>query len=123
MLIIGVENMNKKGQALVEFVIILPILLCILFAMIDFGIIIYNKSRLESKINDVVDMINNNEKSDIIMKFINEDTNKKTTYNVITKDKYIEVNLSSSINIITPGLNIILDNPYKIEAKRVIYEK
>lgn len=115
--------MNKKGQALVEFVIILPILLCILFAMIDFGIIIYNKSRLESKINDVVDMINNNEKSDIIMKFINEDTNKKTTYNVITKDKYIEVNLSSSINIITPGLNIILDNPYKIEAKRVIYEK
>ncbi len=114
--------MNKKGQALVEFVIILPILLCILFAMIDFGMIIYNKNRLESKINDVVDMVKNNESDEQIEKFINEDTNRETNYKVI-KDENITVKLSSSIDIITPGLNIILDNPYEVSASRVIYEE
>lgn len=114
--------MNKKGQALIEFVIILPILLCILFAMIDFGMIIYNKSRLESKINDVVDMINNDEDKESIMKFLNIDTNRMTTYE-IEKGKNLKIKLSSSVSIITPGLNIVLNNPYKVEVSRVIYEK
>lgn len=114
--------MNKKGQALVEFVIILPILLCILFAMIDFGMIIYNKNRLENKINDVVNMVKNDESLEEIEKFVKEDTNRSTTYE-ITHDKNITVKLSSSIDIITPGLNIILDNPYEVSASRVIYEE
>ena len=29
--------------------------------------------------------------------------------------------LSSKINIQTPGLNLILDNPYTVEVKRVVY--
>ncbi len=114
--------MNKKGQALVEFVIILPILLCILFAMIDFGMIIYNKNRLENKINDVVNMVKNDESLEEIEKFVKEDTNRSTTYE-ITHDKNITVKLSSSIDIITPGLNVILDNPYEVSASRVIYEE
>ena len=114
--------MNKKGQALVEFIIILPILLCILFAMIDFGLIIYNKSKLENKINDVVNMVENNESEKNINEFINQDTNKKTTYK-ITKDKYIKITLTTKVDIITPGLNIVLDNPYKIQTSRVIYVK
>ena len=114
--------MNKKGQALVEFVIILPILLCILFAMIDFGMIIYNKNRLENKINDVVNMVKNDESLEEIEKFVKEDTNKSTTYE-ITHDKNLTVKLSSSIDIITPGLNVILDNPYEVSASRVIYEE
>lgn len=114
--------MNKKGQALVEFVIILPVLLMILFGMIDFGLIIYNKSKLENKINDVVEMISNNESDENIKSFINEGQNKKTTYKIIEGENKT-IKLFTSVNIITPGLNIILDNPYKIEVSRVIYDE
>ena len=114
--------MNKKGQALVEFVIILPVLLMILFVMIDFGLIIYNKSKLENKINDVVEMISNNESDEDIKLFINEGQNRKTTYKVI-EGKNKTIKLFTSVNIITPGLNIVLDNPYKIEVSRVIYNE
>lgn len=114
--------MNKKGQALVEFVIILPVLLMILFVMIDFGLIIYNKNKLENKINDVVEMISNNESDEDIKSFINEGQNKKTTYKVIEGENKT-IKLFTSVNIITPGLNIVLDNPYKIEVSRVIYDE
>ena len=47
------DNMkNHRGQALVEFVVVLPILIMLLFATIDFGLIIYNKSKLESKLKE-----------------------------------------------------------------------
>jgi len=115
--------MNKKGQALVEFVIVLPILLCLVFSVIDFGLIIYNKSKLENKLNDVVNMIQNNESDKNIKEFINKDSGKKVTYRITTDDNYKTVKLFTTVDIITPGLNIIIDNPYKIEVKRVIYEK
>ena len=35
-------------------------------------------------------------------------------------DKYTEIKITKSINIITPGLNLILGNPYKIIVERVI---
>ena len=40
---------NKKGQALVEFVIILPIFILLVFCLIDFGRIISIKNDLENK--------------------------------------------------------------------------
>jgi len=114
---------NKKGQALVEFVIVLPILIMILFATIDFGLIIYNKSKLESKLNDVINMVKNNESEEKIEKFINEDSDRKTTYRIVEKENYKTIKLFTSIEIITPGLNKVLDNPYKISVSRVIYDE
>ncbi|MBE6153151.1 MAG: pilus assembly protein [Firmicutes bacterium] len=115
--------MNKKGQALVEFVIVLPILIMVLFATIDFGLIIYNKSKLESKLNDVVNMIKNNESEEKIVEFINKDSDRKTTFRIIDNNDYTTIKLFTSVEIITPGLNIVLDNPYKISVSRVIYDK
>ena len=115
--------MNKKGQALVEFVIVLPILIILLFATIDFGLIIHNKNKLESKLNDVVNMIKNNETEDNIKEFINKDQSRKTTYKITQNNEYITVKLFTSVEIMTPGLNKVLDNPYKISVSRVIYDK
>ena len=116
------KNVNKKGQALVEFIIILPVLLMILFVMIDIGLIFYNKIKLENKLNDVVEMVSNNETDEKIKSFINGGQNRKTTYKVIDGE-YKTIKLFTSVNIITPGLNIVLDNPYKIEVSRVIYDE
>ena len=51
--------MNRKGQALVEFVLILPIFILILFAVVDFGMILSKKSELENISVDIVSMIKN----------------------------------------------------------------
>ena len=38
--------MNRKGQALIEFVLIMPVLLFILLIIFDFGMILSNKTNL-----------------------------------------------------------------------------
>ena len=38
------ENNREKGTASVEFVLILPLLLCMLFLIIEFSIILYDKA-------------------------------------------------------------------------------
>ena len=114
--------MNKKGQALVEFIMVIPIIIMMLFAIIDFGLVFYNKNKLESKLNDTAFMISNKESEESINKFINMDSNTKVKYNLINDEKYKTIELYTSIKLMTPGANLIFSNPYKISVKRVIYE-
>ena len=46
--------MNKKGQALIEFIIILPIFIMLMLAVFDYVRIYSEKSNLESVIEDVI---------------------------------------------------------------------
>ena len=48
------QKIKNKGQALVEFVIILPIIMIIIFVIIDFSNVFYQKNNLESIMNSVV---------------------------------------------------------------------
>ncbi len=114
--------MNNKGQALMEFIIVIPIIIMVLFALIDFGFIFYNKNKLESKLNDVTLMIKNDDDSKI-NKYLNDVSNiNKIKYKVINESDYKTIELYTYQNIITPGLNIVLKSPYKISVTRVIYE-
>ena len=92
--------MNKKGQALVEFVLILPILIFILLAIIDIGRLMIMKNHLESILGSV-DL--NTEKIDDLEYDI---TIKKVD---LGEDNLIE--LKSCIKVTTPGLNKILGDP------------
>ena len=113
--------MNKKGQALVEFIIILPILIMLFFGSVDFGRIVIRKNELESLTTDVVKMYEENSSYDEIEKFLKLN-NENNTITIINKDnEYIEFYLQSKIDFITPGLNQILGKDYKVEVKRVIY--
>ena len=107
--------MNRKGQALVEFVLILPVFILILFAIVDFGTILSKKNELENDSIDIVLLINNGTS-------IDEIKNKYSSLDIDLKDvdKYTEIKITKSINIITPGLNLILGNPYKVIVERVI---
>ena len=107
--------MNRKGQALVEFVLILPVFILILFAIVDFGTILSKKNELENDSIDIVLLINNGTNIDEIKsKYSDLDIDLKDV------DKYTEIKITKSINITTPGLNLILGNPYKIIVERVI---
>ncbi len=112
--------MNKKGQALVEFIIILPVFIFMLLAMIDIGKILYFNNKIESKMDDVITMYENKYQYEVIKKSISKDL-QTTTFKMNENEKYIEFILEKKVDIITPGLNLIFDNPYKINVKRVIY--
>ena len=47
---------DNKGQALVEFVLIVPILIFILLALIDIGNVIINKYKLEDNLSTIVEL-------------------------------------------------------------------
>ena len=113
--------MNKRGQALVEFIIILPIIIFIMLAIVDYGSISFNKNKMESITNDIANMYHNNESIDEINKFIsNNDKDINFSYEV--SDKYINVKLTKKYKYITPGIDNIIKNN-EIVVERVIYNE
>ena len=111
--------MNRKGQALVEFVIILPVLIYILLAIIDIATIFYTSNKLENKLSDVIDMYENDEATNDINDNIKKDI-KNVKLDITEKSNYTEFELSKDVDIITPGLNLIFKDPYKVVARRVV---
>lgn len=107
--------MNRKGQALVEFVLILPIFIMLFFAVVDFGMILSKKNELENISVDVISMVRNGDSiSDI--RYIYSDV----SIDVNSDDKYTKIKVYKKIDIITPGLNLILGDPYEVIIERTI---
>ncbi|MDD5865820.1 MAG: TadE/TadG family type IV pilus assembly protein [bacterium] len=100
--------MNKKGQALIEFIIILPIFIMIMLAVFDYVRIYSEKSNLESVMEDVV--LSNELKDDNIT-LLKELDDEKTKYT-----------LNKSIDIYSPVISVILGNKYVVSVSRTIYE-
>lgn len=109
----------KKGQALVEFVIILPIFIFLLFAIIDIGKIITIKNRLENEMSSVVEEYESSTSLAEIEKRLQK------TYDHIEleskiEDPYITLYLKEETTVITPGLNLLFPNPYKVTVERTL---
>lgn len=107
--------MNRKGQALVEFVLILPIFLLIIFAVVDFGMILSKKNELENVSVDVISMIKNNDDIDDI-KMLYPDIE----IDINSDSRYTTIRIYESMNIMTPGLNLVLGDPYEVLVERTI---
>ena len=107
---------NNKGQALIEFILILPVILAILLVIIDLGKIFNEKNTLENTSIDIIELYKNG-------KSIDEIKNKYNDIFITTsiEDNYLSLKLKKEIEIITPGLNIVLDNPFVVEVERVVY--
>ncbi len=111
--------MNKKGQALVEFVIILPVMLILVFALIDFGRVINLNSELDNKISDVVMLYQGGKTTDEIKKIIT-DSDDEIEFDFKVKEDYVTLTISKSIKPITPGFNYIPKKVFDVSASRVI---
>ena len=107
--------MNRKGQALVEFVLILPIFILLLFSIIDFGMILSKMNELENISVDVVEMFKNNDN-------VNDINSLYPNVNIVTDsdDKYTRVMISSDVEVMTPLLNRVLGDVYIVKVERVI---
>ena len=108
--------MNNKGQALVEFVLILPVFILILFAVVDFGMIINKKSSLENQSVDIIEHVKKN-KTEEEIKSLYDDIDIK----IKNEKDYLKVTITSEVDIITPGLNRIFSDPYIVEVERFVY--
>ena len=108
-------NMNNKGQALIEFVLILPVFIFILFAVVDFGIIFNSKSNLENDCSSIVELFKNGTSIEEIKRIYDDNI-----VNISNDGSYYKLSVSTSIDLITPGLNRVLGDPYLISVERII---
>lgn len=107
--------MNNKGQALVEFVLILPVFIFILFAVYDIGMIFSKKNSLENDSSDIIELYNNGKEIYEI-----EDMYKNLNISITEEDEYKKIVIEDKVKLITPGFNLIFGNPYKINVERYI---
>lgn len=110
----GRFDVNNKGQALVEFVIILPIFILLVLGCIDIGRIMYTKMNLEEQMSDVVDYYKNGKTIEEIKNKIDNDVDIKSD------NEYTTILLTKKIDIITPGLQFVFDNPYLLKVERSV---
>ena len=99
--------MNKKGQALIEFVLVLPILIFILLFIVDMGRLMIMKTHLESLLVSV------DSETTVI-------SDKEYNVSIEKKDGFIV--LKSCTNTYTPGLSRIVGLPACLEASKQIKE-
>lgn len=101
---------KTRGQALVEFVLILPVFLLLVFGAIDFGRILYEKYRLQNDLDTVKEWYIQNQEQEL-NRYLNQHQL------TITYDKnkdYTIIFVSKKLDIITPGLSHVLHNPYTV---------
>lgn len=110
------DTMNRKGQALVEFIIIMPIFIFIVLAMFDLGNIIIKKYQLENDLDTVVNMYEEakTEQVEYYVKTIDA----KVKYDV--SENYNVITLSKKVNVITPVVRQALGKSYEISVKRTV---
>ena len=111
---------NKKGQALVEFVIILPIFIFMLLSIIDIGKVIYFQNQLVSELNDVVDLYKNQKTYEEILNELNLQDEGVTLEIKNQDNEIITFYLKRDVEIITPALNVIFDNPHTVTVERAL---
>ncbi len=110
---------NKKGQALIEFILILPIIILLLLAMMDIGKIFLTQSQLENDVENCLVTITADEKTleEIKSIFKQQQIEVELLENQTTN--FLTIQAKREINFITPLFNQILKN-YQVQVKRVI---
>ena len=110
------SKQKTKGQALVEFVIILPILMMIIFVIIDFANVFYQKNHLESVTNNIVSFKENGKSNE----YIKENTDKDIKITYKQKSNVLKIETKKKINLVTPFSSMFFQNPYIIKTERAI---
>lgn len=111
---------NNKGQALVEFIIILPITLMLVFGIIDFGRVISLKGNLENVASDVILLYRDGKMLDEIKTIINADKKDEVDISIAVRQDYTTIYVSKEIKPITPGLSLIAQKVFNVSTSRVI---
>lgn len=124
----GDDNMKKKkGQALMEIALTLPIVLMLLCGMIDFGRILYTMSRLNLVAQESVRLAGLGKTESEIKQYAYDkvDSNQKNSLLVFVSPnrkpgEYVTVNISCDVAYITPFAGKILGSSFKAQTQSTI---
>lgn len=117
-------KLKRSGQALVEFIIILPVLIMLIFSFIDLGRIILENSRLEMVTTEVIAKYNETKNYNDTLNYIKSLGYNDIDLSIKTSDDLLTIKLEKEIEFVTPGLDKILGDPYHILVERVVgYEE
>lgn len=111
--------MNTRGQALIEFILVLPILLILTIGIFDLFNIQNKKYDLANDLDYICNLYLNNQENEINNYLENKNIKLEKEIN----GEFIELKLTQDINLITPLLNKILANPFEITVKRSVYHE
>ena len=107
---------NSRGQALMEFTLILPVILLILLYMVEFGRIMLKKYELESNLDLIVTLYEDG-KNDELNNFLNQN-NISVSYK--KENGLTTISIKKNVDSSFPLIKSILGT---IETRRTIYEK
>ena len=110
--------MKEKGQALVEFILIMPIMLLVFIALIDIGNIFVQKYNLNNSLEIVTDLYQNDEQKELKAYVANEEIEYKES----TNNNLVTITVKKNIKLSAPGLTQVLGKTYTAEAKKTIYK-
>lgn len=109
--------MNKKGQALVEFVLVFPVFLIIICTIIELGSINYQKLKLEDELETIVNMyLRDEDTTDYIQ-------SNDLKMEVINEEEKVKIELVKKVKIVTPVLKSIYSGAYDLKTERVFYDE
>lgn len=111
--------MGKKGQALTEFILVLPVILIILLAIFNVSYIYLEKYNLEKKLDVVTDLY----RSDDIKTLKAYISKENVMFSENKKGELVELTVSKNISISAPGLNKVLGKNYQISTSQTIFEE
>ena len=110
--------MNDKGQALVEFIIVAPILLLIFVALIDVGNIFIEKYELNNDLSTVAELYENNQNKEIAAYVAKEGITYKTENN----GNFVKLILEENVPVSAPILSNILGDDFTITTSKNVYQ-
>lgn len=110
--------LNKKAQALVEFILVLPVIILIILGSIDILNIVIKKNELENKVSDQIILFQSNQISIEELEQKLKDNNTKVNINA-NEDSFITIEVKEKVTFITPIVSNIL-SPFFISTKRVV---
>lgn len=109
--------MNKKGQALIEFILILPFLLLIIMALIDIGNIFLKQYEINQDVQTVANLYENGENKKMALYIAKENL----LYEEDINGNMTTITVNKDIEITTPILSNVLGKQYKIKASKTVY--
>ena len=106
---------NHKGQALVEFIFILPIIVLLLLGMVNVGVILMKKSELENKVVDILYVWQQQQASIKELETLFKKEGLEINISENTTTSFVTIKASEKISLISP-----IQKDYLLEVKRVI---
>ncbi len=110
--------LNKKAQALVEFILVLPVIILIILGSIDILNIVIKKNELENKVSDQIILFQSKQISIEELEQKLKTNNTKVSINT-NEESFITIEVKEKVTFITPIVSNIL-SPFSISTKRVV---